>query len=137
MITPQEIKTSYDKIREHVYHTPLVYSQELSQISGANVYLKMDNLQLTGSFKIRGVMNKILCIDPSDFKKPFVAASTGNHAAAFGYAAKKFEFKGTLYLPEKTSPAKVKALEAYPIEKRFFGKSSMETEVKAAAYSQV
>jgi threonine dehydratase len=136
MITRTDILYAYHKIKDDIYETPLEFSPELSRISGANVYLKMDNLQLTGSFKIRGMMNKISTINESDFEKPFVAASTGNHAAAFGYAAKKYGFQGTLYLPEKTSPAKVKALEQYPIEKRFYGKSSMETEVKAGAYAE-
>ncbi len=136
MITPQDIALAYQKIRLQILKTPLEFSPELSRLSGAKVYLKMDNLQLTGSFKIRGVMSKIHTLDAEDFHRPFVAASTGNHAAAFGYAAKKFGFEGTLFLPEKTSPAKVKALDQYPIEKRFYGKTSMETEGKATAYAQ-
>ena len=135
LITPSDIYDSYINIKENIRRTPLEYSPVLSSLSGAQVYLKLDNLQLTGSFKIRGMMNKIQNINATDFNKPFVAASTGNHAAAFGYAAKKYGFKGTLFLPEKTSKAKIKALEEYPIEKRFFGRSSMHTEQRATEYA--
>ena len=96
----------------------------LTKISGAEVFLKMEHLQVSGSFKIRGVLSKINSLRKEDFEKVFVAASTGNHAAAFAYASKKIGFKGILYLPEKTSEAKVRALEQYDVEKRFFGKSS-------------
>lgn len=136
MITSTAIEHAYEGIKNDIYKTPLVFSPELSRISGAQVYLKMENAQRTGSFKIRGVLHKIGTIDKKEFQKPFVAASTGNHAAAFGHASEKFGFKGILFLPEKTSEAKVKALEPYGIKKVFYGKNSRETEAKATAYAK-
>lgn len=136
MISKKDIEHRYKVIKEDINTTPLVYSHELSKISGANVYLKMENLQRTGSFKIRGVLSKLSTIKSKEFNKSFVAASTGNHAAAFGHAAKKYGYKGILFLPEQTNEAKVKALDAYPIEKFFYGKNSMETEAKATAYAK-
>ncbi|NAS32514.1 pyridoxal-phosphate dependent enzyme [Flavobacteriaceae bacterium R38] len=136
MITAKDIESAYQNIKNDIYKTPLIFSPELSEISNAKVYLKLENLQHTGSFKIRGVLNKVKSIDKKEFKKPFVAASTGNHAAAFGYASEKFGFKGTLFLPEKTSEAKVNALKNYEIKKIFYGKNSMETEAKATAYAR-
>lgn len=136
MITSIDVQNAYNTIKGDIYKTPLVFSSELSKISGANVFLKMEHLQHTGSFKIRGVLNKISSIRKEDFKKIFVAASTGNHAAAFAYASEKFDFKGTLFLPKKTSEAKIKAIEAYDIEKIFYGDNSIETEAKATAYSK-
>lgn len=136
MITRTAIEKAYENSKADLYHTPLQFSPVLSKIAKANVYLKMEHLQRTGSFKIRGVINKINNIDKNDFNKPFVAASTGNHAAAFAYASEKYNFKGVLFLPKKTSEAKIKAIEHYPIEKIFYGESSMETEAKATAYAK-
>ncbi|WP_109301450.1 pyridoxal-phosphate dependent enzyme [Aquimarina sp. AU474] len=136
MISRKDIENTYNIIKNDIDKTPLVFSSELSKISGANVYLKMENLQRTGSFKIRGVLSKIYAIDPKDYNRPFVAASTGNHAAAFGYAASKFGYKGILFLPEKTNTVKITALNEYPLEKHLYGKNSIETEAKATAYTQ-
>jgi len=136
MIAPTNVENAYRKIKNDLVETPLVFCPELSAMSGAEVYLKMEQMQHTGSFKIRGVLNKIQSIDKADFNKPFVAASTGNHAAAFGLASQKFNFKGILFLPKKTSKAKLKAIEHFDIEKIFYGDNSMETEAKATAYAK-
>ncbi len=136
MITVSDIEKAYQKIKENLIKTPLVFSPELSRISGANVYLKMEHLQHTGSFKIRGVLNKLNNIHKKDFNKPFVAASTGNHAAAFAYASEKFDFKGVLFLPKRVSKIKLRAIENYDVEKILYGDTSIETESKATAYSK-
>ena len=133
MITKKEIQNAYAIISSDIKKTPLVYSKRLSEISGANVYLKMEQLQHTGSFKIRGVLNKMSTI--TDFNKTFVAASTGNHAAAFGLASSKFGFKGVLFLPEHTPKVKLDALVEYPIEKRLYGTNSVAAERKARSYA--
>ncbi|MDY8135901.1 pyridoxal-phosphate dependent enzyme [Aquimarina sp. 2201CG5-10] len=137
MISHKSIEQAYHQIKNDVYKTPLVYSPLLSSLSNAKIYLKMEHLQHTGSFKIRGVLHKIGNLPKQSFNKTFVAASTGNHAAAFCYASEKFGFKGVLFLPEKTSEAKIKPLENYTnVKKVFFGKNSVETEAKAASYSK-
>lgn len=135
-IGPNNIKQVYSAIKEHITKTPLVYAPELSEISGANVYLKMEQMQQTGSFKLRGVLSKVLSLDKSSFTKPFVAASTGNHASAFGYASEKFNFSGILFLPKKVNKEKLKAIEHYDIEKHFYGDSSVETEAEATNYAK-
>ncbi len=136
MVTVQHIHDAYKSIQSDISRTPLVYSPELSKLSKANVYLKVENLQKTGSFKIRGVMNKIHGLNREDFKRTFVAASTGNHAAAFAYASKRFGFEGVLVLPEKITEAKTKAIENYDVKKIFYGKNSLEAEEKATAISR-
>jgi threonine dehydratase len=136
MITAREISDVYEIIAKDLYRTPLIYSPELSRISGASVYLKMEHLQKTGSFKLRGILSKISTLASKDFEKTFVAASTGNHAAAFAYASEKFDFEGVLFLPEGTKEAKLKALDQYSVRRIFHGKSSMETEAKATSYSR-
>lgn len=136
MITRSAIEEIYHDIRDSIFQTPLVFSPELSRISGAQVFLKMEHLQLTGSFKIRGVLSKLKSLHAADFDKPFVAASTGNHAAAFAYASEKRGFKGILYLPLETAESKIKAIEQYDVEKRFFGANSMETEKEATNHAK-
>lgn len=136
MIDLKDIENAYKNIRNDIKDTPLVYSEKLSEISGASVYLKMEHLQKTGSFKIRGVLNKLCNINKNDFNKTFVAASTGNHAAAFAYASEKFGFNGVLFLPENVSEVKLKALDKYKVVKRLFGKNSMETEQKATLFAK-
>lgn len=134
-IIPQEINDVYQKIRGDILKTPLEYSPKLSQISGANVFLKMEHLQRTGSFKIRGVLSKIQSLKKTDFQKTFIAASTGNHAAAFAFAAEHFGFDGILFMPENASKVKREALKASDIKLVLSGKNSMETEAKATSYA--
>ncbi len=135
-ILPEEINDAYLKIKGDILKTPLEYSPRLSKISGAQVYLKMEHLQQTGSFKIRGVLTKIKSLHKEDFKKSFVAASTGNHAAAFAFASKAFSFDGVLFMPENVSSVKRDAHNAYNVKQYLYGKSSMETEAKATSFAR-
>ncbi|MBL4774218.1 MAG: pyridoxal-phosphate dependent enzyme [Alcanivoracaceae bacterium] len=134
-INKETITEVYKSIQLDILKTPLIYSRKLSTLSGANVFLKMEHLQLTNSFKIRGVLSKIKSIPRVDYDKVFVAASTGNHAAAFGYAAEKFGYKGILFLPENIEEEKLKGISNYDIEKVLYGNTSMETEKKASQYA--
>ena len=136
MVHKKEIEIAYKSIKDEILKTPLIHSPKLSAISGANVYLKMEHLQVTDSFKIRGVLTKLKSIHKKDFSKIFVAASTGNHAAAFGYASDKFDFKGKLFLPIDIKEEKLKAISKYAFEKVLYGNSSMETERKATEYAK-
>ncbi len=135
MITKERITEAYNRFGDQVLKTPIVYSSELSKHSGAKVYLKMEHFQNSGSFKLRGALTKINSLNKEDSEKTLVAASTGNHAAAFAHVTHMRGMKAVLFLPEKASPAKVKALDPYDIDIRYFGKKSMETEQKAAEYA--
>lgn len=120
------------RIRGHIRETPLEYSPFLSHTSGCDVYLKLENLQFTGSFKYRGAVNKILSLSQAELKKGIVTSSSGNHGAAFTYAAKKLGCKGTLYLPENISPAKLEPIKLYGAEDIVFhGTDVVETETFA------
>jgi len=130
------IAEAYQNIRNDIYKTPLIYSPELSERTNAEVFLKMEHLQKTGSFKIRGVLNKLRSVKKEDLDNIFVAASTGNHAAAFCYAAKRFGFKGVLFLPETISRAKLCALESSKVKKIISGKCCADAEKEAILYSQ-
>jgi threonine dehydratase len=119
MVTLEDIEEA-DKILEHVIlRTPLVYSYSLSELSGANVYLKLENLQRTGSFKIRGAYNKLYKL--KDITKEVVAASAGNHAQGVALAAKLLGMKSTLVMPEGTAINKMLAVKNHGGEIVLFG----------------
>ncbi len=119
------------RIRKHIRETHVEYSPFLSQSGDCNVYLKLENLQLSGSFKLRGVMNKLLSLAEKERKIGLVTASSGNHGAAFAYALKKLGLKGTIFMPSISNQAKIEGLRYYDAELKFHGTDCVETEVFA------
>jgi len=99
-----------------VYHTPLTYSKRLSEISGAEVYLKWESLQKTGSFKPRGAYNKICSLTPEERDKGVITASAGNHALAVALVAKMMGIKATVVVPENAPKIKVEGCRALEAE---------------------
>jgi threonine dehydratase len=96
-----------------VRRTPLETSKTLSERSGMDLYLKMENLQRTGSFKLRGAYNKIYSLSDSERKKGVIAASAGNHAQGVAHAATLLDTRSTIVMPESASPAKIDATKGY------------------------
>ncbi len=125
-----EVEAAEKRIRPYIRETPLEPSHELSERSGADVYLKLENQQISGSFKLRGAMNKLLSLDASE-RQRVVTASSGNHAAAVAYALSKIGGTGIIYLPETVSKAKKEALLPYGVELRLVGGDSVEGELEA------
>ncbi len=105
-----------ERIRPYIRETPLEYSSYLSRLGQARVYLKLENLQLTGSFKLRGAMNKLLSLGAEERSKGVVTASSGNHGYAFAYLSELFQFPGIIYLPETTAETKIEALKEFGAE---------------------
>ena len=99
------------KIDRYIRETPIEYSPTYSKLVGGEVYLKLENLQLTGSFKIRGVLNKVLGDNIPN--KEWVTASAGNHGKALAYVASLFKHKSRVYVPENAPETKKKAIERY------------------------
>ena len=116
------------RIREYIRETPVEYSPYLSQSGNCEVYLKLENLQFSGSFKLRGTMNKLLSLSRKESEMDMVTASTGNHGAAFAYTIKKLGLKGTIYLPENASQTKIEALRCYGADLKFYGTDCVKTE---------
>ncbi|HIP62250.1 MAG TPA: pyridoxal-phosphate dependent enzyme, partial [Sulfurovum sp.] len=87
MLDLQSIKKAQKRLSSIVHHTPFSYAPILSQISGYEVYLKKENLQITGSFKLRGAFNKIASLVESGQIGGVVAASAGNHAQGVAFSA--------------------------------------------------
>jgi len=136
MISSFDIEQAYQNIESDILKTPLVYSPKLSAISKARIYFKMEHLQHTGSFKIRGVLNKMKRFNSQEFKKTFIAASTGNHAAAFAFAQEKYGFKGVLFVPKNINKTKLKVIEDLAVETRIFGNGSVDAEKEARRIAQ-
>lgn len=133
---PANAVLAANRISEHVRETPLDYSAYFSKLTGANVYLKLENLQLTGSFKLRGAFNKLLSMTPAQRLAGGVAASSGNHGAAIAFAMHKLGIDGVVFVPESTSPVKVDAIKTAGGDVRFFGSDGLDTEVHARQFAQ-
>jgi threonine dehydratase len=124
-----------DRIGSHVRKTPLEYSPYFSELTGANVWLKLENLQITGSFKLRGACNKLLSLSPEQAASGCVTASSGNHGAAVAYAMKKLGITGVVFVPETASSAKVDAIRQADAQVEFFGTDGLDTEQHARQYA--
>ncbi len=107
------VTEAYPLIKPYVRETPLEFSPYLSALCKANVYLKLENQQVTGSFKARGALNKVLGLSAAEKKRGVVTASTGNHAAAVGYALAVAGSAGEIYMPENVARLKVDNLRQY------------------------
>lgn len=118
-----------------VRETPLDLSCRFSGAIGADVYFKLENLQYTGSFKLRGAANRLMTLGSAQKRAGCVAASSGNHAAAIAYAMRKLDIDGVIFVPEHTSPAKVDAIRSYGGDVRFFGSDGLDTELHARSYA--
>ncbi len=132
----QEVLSAENRIRSHIRETPLEYSFPLSNILGINVYLKLENLQFTGSFKVRGALNKIMSLTKDDRSRGVITASTGNHGMGVAYALKALGEKGIVCLPEIASKQKIEMLKNYGMEIIFFGSECAQTEIHARNISQ-
>lgn len=103
----EKIKTASNRIEDHIMDTPLILSDFLSNEYNNQVYIKPENLQRTGAFKIRGAINKIMSLDEESKKKGLIASSAGNHAQGVALAAKLCGAKATIVMPETTPLIKV------------------------------
>jgi threonine dehydratase len=106
----REVEAAEGRIRPHILQTPLEPSPGLSRETGAEVLLKMENLQVTRSFKARGAFNALLALEHADRARGVVTASSGNHAMAMAHAMERLGVEGEIWLPEHASPAKIDAL---------------------------
>ncbi len=115
--TPEIVAKAYSRIEPYIHKTPLLHSNVLNKMLDSQVYFKMDAVQKTGAFKIRGVLNHLLALkEQNKLPKAIVAHSTGNHALAMSYAAKLLGIKARVYLPQNVSPIKKRIADYYGAE---------------------
>ena len=112
-ISLKEFELAAERLRPVLHHTELDLSATFSDMSGGRIYLKCENRQKTGSFKIRGASNKLAAMIERGERRPVVASSAGNHAQGVACAARKFGVPATIVMPRTASIAKVQATEGY------------------------
>jgi len=105
--TIEDIRAAAERIKGSVIRTPMLVSRTLSEILGAEVWLKFENLQFTAAYKERGALNKLLQLSPEERARGVIAASAGNHAQAVAYHAKRLGIPATIVMPETTPTVKV------------------------------
>ena len=116
MLTLEKFERASELVKEVTSPTKLVYSEYLSEQTGGRVYLKPENMQHTGAYKIRGAYYKISTLTPEEREKGLVAASAGNHAQGVAFAAQKFGCKATIVMPTVTPLIKVNRTKSYGAE---------------------
>jgi threonine dehydratase len=114
------IKEARGRIQPYIRHTPLEYNGELSSKYGSSIYLKLENHQVTGSFKPRGSFNKLLTLNQEERERGVIAPSAGNHGIGLAYAASQLKIPAHVYLPKDADSSKVKALEQFGACVTFF-----------------
>src|SRR3989338_6463469 len=115
-VTPQHIRDAADALRGSALNTPCLHSRTLSEITGAEVYLKFENLQFTASFKERGALNRLLSLDAAQRSAGVIAVSAGNHAQGVAYHAKRLGIPAVIVMPRYTPHVKVERTRAFGAE---------------------
>jgi threonine dehydratase len=128
MIGFHDIELAYEVVRRVVHKTPLLTSQQFNQHAGNDVFLKAENLQRIGAFKIRGAYNKIYSLTAEERRRGVVAHSSGNHAQGVALAAKLLGTRAVVVMPKSSPPNKVAGTKAYGAEIVFCEDSSDDRE---------
>ncbi len=124
------------RITGMIRETPLTRFEALGRAVGSEVWCKRENLQRTGSFKLRGAANRLLTLPAGERGRGCVTASSGNHGAAVACALEQLDVPGVIFVPEHTSPAKVEKIRGYGGEVRFHGTDGLDTEQHARAWAE-
>src|SRR5204862_5255950 len=136
MITVQDVLAARDRIRSNVAITPCPLSEPFSDLCGAQIHFKLENLQRTGSFKERGAANKFAVLTPEERKKGVVAASAGNHAQAVAYNAQRMGIHATIVMPEAAPLSKVVSTRRFGADVTLHGHSYDDAYAKARELEQ-
>lgn len=121
MLTMEKFEEAYNTVQKVVNQTKLIYSDFFSEQSGNKVYLKPENLQVTGAYKIRGAYYKISTLNEEERSKGLITASAGNHAQGVAFAAKAYGVKATIVMPTTTPLIKVNRTKSYGAEVILYG----------------
>jgi threonine dehydratase len=121
ILTLPDILAARERLRDSIYYSPCPHSQMLSALTGQQVYLKLENLQMTGSFKERGALNRIAVLTPEQASRGVIAASAGNHAQGVAYHATKRGIRALIVMPLTTPLVKVTATRGFGAEVLLYG----------------
>lgn len=131
-----DIEAAARRIEGHVLRTPLVVAPRLSELTGATVLVKHENMQATASFKERGAVNKLLGLDEDETSRGVIAMSAGNHAQAVAYHARRFGIPATIVMPETTPLVKVENTRSHGARVVLHGETLYESAEKARELAQ-
>ena len=134
MVNLDQIREAHKKISPYINNTPLLHSSYLSE--NKNVYLKLESLQITGSFKLRGATNKLLSLNNEQKKKGVIAVSTGNHGKGVAYASKQLDIQSTIFMSSMVPDHRRKAIESLGAKVEIVGSNSDEADLYAREYSK-
>lgn len=121
MLTLEKFEEASEIVKKVTQDTKLVYSDYFSAQTGNKVYLKPENMQKTGAYKLRGAYYKISTLSPEERAKGLITASAGNHAQGVAYAAKAFGVKAVIVMPTTTPLIKVERTKSYGAEVVLYG----------------
>jgi threonine dehydratase len=116
VVTLADVQAARARIGAAIYCSPCAYSETVSRMAGARVFFKLDNLQMTGSFKERGALNKLLSLSPDERKNGVIAASAGNHGLAVAFHAQRLGIPATIVMPRFAPLIKVSWARRYGAE---------------------
>src|SRR6202046_2643849 len=133
MVTLAEIEAARRPIAGHVLRTPILPAPPLSALTGADVFVKYENLQVTNSFKERGACVKLSARTAEERRRGVIAMSAGNHAQAVAYHARRLAIPATIVMPETTPFVKIKATEALDAMVVLDGETLVEAQARAEA----
>lgn len=126
MVNTKDVFEARNIIKKEIYRTPVITNEEINRKTGNDVFFKLENLQKTGAFKIRGVLNKIFHLSDEERNKGLICASSGNHGLGVSYVANKMRLKATIVIPEITPVEKVNKLKKFS-NVLIFGKNYLES----------
>jgi threonine dehydratase len=134
--TRTNIEAAAERIAPYLRQTPAERSAWLSDCSQGEVFLKLENFQITGSFKARGALNKLTSLSAEERKLGVVTASSGNHGAAVAYGSQALGVDAEVYVPKSASPAKIAVIKSYGANVELYGDDCVETEARARARAE-
>jgi threonine dehydratase len=121
MITFVDVENARKRIRSQIYLSPFAYSETVSRMTGNCVFFKLDNLQITGSFKERGALNRLLTLTPDEAARGVIAASAGNHGMAVAFHSHRLNIGATIVMPRHAPLIKASWVRRYGAELVFYG----------------
>src|SRR6185436_10588402 len=127
----EDVRAAARRLEGAIEKTPLVHSRTLSALTGAEVFLKLENLQFTASFKERGALNKLLSLSAAERRRGVIAMSAGNHAQAVAYHAARLAIPATIVMPVTTPFVKIEATQAHGAEVVLEGDTVAEAQIRA------
>ncbi|WP_096390565.1 threonine ammonia-lyase [Halopenitus persicus] len=131
MLSIDDVRAARERVEEVARRTPLERSRTFSELTGADVHLKLETFQRTGAFKIRGATNRIATLSPAEREAGVVTASAGNHAQGVALAAARADVESTIVMPEHAPVSKVKATRGYGGEVVLHGIDYQEAQARA------